>query len=64
MVATLTSTGVLNLYERQLNQSTWAENSTWNSTTLTQPSGSINSFNLDLTGGAEPAMAVRGDVEQ
>ena len=62
MVATLTSTGVLNLYERQLNQSTWAENSTWNSTTLTQPSGSINSFNLDLTGGAEPAMAVRGDV--
>lgn len=62
MVATLTSTGVLNLYERQFNQSTWAENSTWNSTVLTQPSGSMNSFNLDLTGGAEPAMAVRGDA--
>ena len=62
MVATLTSTGVLNLYERQLNQSIWAENSTWNSTVLTQPSGSINSFNLDLTGGADPAMAVRGDA--
>lgn len=63
MVATLTSTGVLNLYERQVNQSTWAENSTWNSTVLTQPSGSINSFNLDLTGGSEPAMAVRGNVD-
>jgi len=62
MVATLTSTGVLNLYERQLNQSSWAENSTWNTATLTQPTGSINSFNLDLTGGAEPAMAVRGDI--
>jgi len=61
MVATLTSTGALNLYERQLNQSTWAENSTWNTTVLNQPSGSINSFNLDLTGGAEPAMAVRAD---
>ena len=62
MVATLTSTGVLNLYERQFNQSTWAENSTWNSTVLRQPSGSINSFNLDLTGGSEPAMAVRADA--
>ena len=62
MVATLTSTGALNLYERQLNQSTWAENSTWNSTVLNQPSGSINSFNLDLTGGADPAMAVRADT--
>ena len=61
MLATLTSTGVLNLYERQLNQSTWAENSTWNATTLTQPNGGINTFNLDLTGGAYPAMAVRAD---
>lgn len=61
MVATLTSTGALNLYERQMNQSTWAENSTWNSTLLSQPSGAINSFNLDLNGGSEPAMAVRGD---
>ena len=61
MVATLTSTGVLNLYERQLNQSTWAENSTWNATNLTQPNGGINTFNLDLTGGAYPAMAIRAD---
>ena len=63
MVATLTSTGVLNVYERQLNQSTWAENSSWNTAVnLTQPSGAINSFNLDLTGGESPAMAVRGDA--
>ena len=61
MVATLTSTGVLNLYERQFNQSTWAENSTWNSTNLAQPNGGINTFNLDLTGGTYPAMAVRAD---
>ena len=61
LLATLTSTGVLNLYERQLNQSTWAENSVWNATTLTQPNGGINTFNLDLTGGSHPAMAVRAD---
>ena len=62
MVATLTATGVLDIYERQLNNSTWAENSTWQATSnLTQPSGSISSFNLDLNGGAEPAMAVRAD---
>ena len=62
IVSTLTSTGVLNVHERQLNGSSWENNSSWVSVSnLTQPSGAINSFSLDLVGGEWPAMAVRGD---
>ena len=62
IVSTLTATGVLNVYERAWNQSSWAENSSWEATAnLTQPTGTINSFDLDLVGGSSPALAVRAD---
>jgi|TARA_B100001094_G_scaffold180854_1_gene175239 hypothetical protein len=63
ILSTLTSTGVLNVYERQWNHSSWLENSSWRtSINLSQPTGSINSFNLDLIGGSIPALAVRADA--
>lgn len=62
IVSTLTATGVLNVYERAWNQSSWAENSSWGVTAnLTQPTGTINSFDLDMVGGSSPALAVRAD---
>ena len=62
MVSSLTSTGVLNVHERQLNGSTWENNSSWITVSnLAQPSGVIGTFKLDLVGGEWPAMAVRGD---
>ncbi len=62
IVSTLTSTGSLSVFERQWNVTQWEENSAWNSATLAQPSGAVGSFNLDLTGGGQPAMAVKGDA--
>lgn len=62
IVSTLTSTGVLSVYERQLNGSSLEANTTWTSVAnLAQPSGAVGSFSLDLVGGEWPAMAVRGD---
>jgi len=62
IVSSITSTGVLSVHERQLNGSSWDNDSSWVTVSnLAQPSGSIGTFNIDLVGGDSPAMAVRGD---
>lgn len=56
LVATLSTTGTLRLFEQ------WPGNSTWNEHTLAQPNGALNEYRLDLEGGENPLLAVRGNT--
>ena len=56
MAAVLTATGALHVHEL-------APNSTnWTSSSVPQPNGGLNQYNLDLVGGSSPMMAVRSDA--
>ena len=55
LVATLTSSGTLAVYEQ------WPASTTWQQHTVTQPSGTAGEFRLDLEGGASPILAIRGN---
>ena len=55
LVATLTSTGTLSLFEQ------YPGSSTWESHTIAQPSGTDDEYRLDLNGGQNPVLAVRAN---
>nr|ANV79364.1 hypothetical protein [uncultured Candidatus Thalassoarchaea sp.] len=55
ILAALTSSGSLSLYERMWDQTTW------NGVLIDQPSGDSSDMSFDLIGGQNPAMAVRSD---
>jgi len=55
LVATLTSTGELSLFEQ------YPGSSEWESHSLAQPSGTDHEYRLDLTGGTEPVLAIRAN---
>lgn len=55
LVATLTSTGELSLFEQ------YPGSSEWESHSLAQPSGTVHEYRLDLTGGTEPVLAIRAN---
>ncbi|MBL6890601.1 MAG: FG-GAP repeat protein [Candidatus Poseidoniaceae archaeon] len=55
ILAALTSTGSLSLYERMWDQTAW------NGVLIDQPSGNPSDMSFDLIGGQNPAMAVRAD---
>lgn len=57
LAATLTTTGVLSVHELSVNDTNWT------SATLSQPTGSIGQFSLDLVGGQHPTLAVRSNQE-
>ncbi len=56
LVASLNSTGSLNVYEQ------WPGDSAWQTHTVTQPSGTVNEYRLDLVGGDQPLLAVRANA--
>ena len=55
LLAALTSSGSLSLYER-----TW-DQTVWNGVLVDQPTGNSAEFSFDLIGGEYPAIAVRAD---
>ena len=55
LVATLTSTGELSLFEQYPGSSVWENHS------IAQPSGTDNEYRLDLYGGQNPVLAVRAN---
>ncbi len=55
LVATLTSTGELSLFEQYPGSSGWENHS------IAQPSGTDNEYRLDLYGGQNPVLAVRAN---
>lgn len=56
LVATLTTTGLLSVYEQ------WPGDDAWQSHSITQPSGTTNEYRLDLEGGDNPVLAVRANA--
>ncbi len=56
LVASLTTNGYLQVQEL------WPGSTDWQAHTVTQPSGSANEFRLDLEGGDNPVLAVRGNA--
>lgn len=56
VVASLTTTGSLGLYEQ------WPGNTAWQSHNVLQPSGTTGEYRLDLEGGDAPVLAVRGNA--
>ena len=56
LLASLTVDGSLSAYEL------WPGSSEWHEHTVPQPSGTSNEFRLDLAGGDNPVLAVRGNA--
>ena len=56
LLASLSTTGALALYER------WPGDSVWQTHTVLQPSGTANEYRLDLQGGDRPVLAVRANA--
>ena len=55
LVATLTSTGELSLFEQ------YPGSASWQNHTIAQPTGTDNEYRLDLFGGQHPVLAVRAN---
>ena len=56
LLASLTTDGTLSVHEL------WPGSSDWHEHTVPQPSGTTNEYRLDLIGGDEPVLAVRGNA--
>lgn len=56
LLASLSTDGTLGVHEL------WPGSSDWYEHTVPQPSGTTNEFRLDLSGGDEPVLAVRGNT--
>ena len=56
LLAALSTTGELELYEQ------WPGDSAWQSHSVLQPSGTTNEYRLDLEGGDRPILAVRANA--
>ena len=56
LVATLTTSGLLSVYEQ------WPGDAGWQAHSVVQPSGTANEYRLDLEGGDNPLLAVRANA--
>ena len=56
LLASLSNTGTLSLYEQ------WPGDDAWQSHSVLQPSGTANEYRLDLEGGDRPVLAVRANA--